>query len=62
MATRKFTHPGRALSIKTILVTTTLVLGGITLAAFLAGVGRLNSVYGLLGVVLLVQAAFYAIL
>lgn len=62
MATRAFTHPRRALSIKATLVTTALVLAVGTLLAFLAGIGPLNEVYALLSLVLLAQAAYYAIL
>ncbi len=62
MAARAFTHPRRALSIKATLVTTALVLAVATLLAFLAGIGPLNEVYALLSLVLLAQAAYYAVL
>ena len=62
MATRDITNPGLALSIKAVMVSVALVLGIVMVAAYLANVGQLTEVYGFVGVVLLAQAALYALL
>lgn len=62
MATRDFTDPGLALSIKAMMVTIAVLIGVATSLAYLAGIGQLNDVYGFVGAVLILQAVFYAIL
>lgn len=62
MATRDLTNSRRPLSIKAILITIAVTLGVITILASLAGMGQLPEVFGFVGVVLLIQAGFYAIL
>lgn len=62
MATSEISRPRRPQSIKAILVGVSVALGVITILAFLAGFGELTAVYGFVGVALLVQAAFYALL